>query len=59
MIEIDVEKILHNVRAVREMIGPSVKLCAVLKGDGKLLVAVGQRARLVIIVLHHAENRNI
>lgn len=34
MIEIDVEKILYNVRAVREKINPGVKLCAVLKGDG-------------------------
>ena len=34
MIEIDVQRILHNVRAMRSLIGSTVKLCAVVKGDG-------------------------
>lgn len=34
MIEIDVGRILHNVQVVRSTIGPDVKLCAVVKGDG-------------------------
>ena len=34
MIQIDVQSILHNVRELRRILGPKVKLCCVVKGDG-------------------------